>query len=79
MSNTIMNTTREDVNFFVNHLCVDSESSIEINGHYVTGTVSEKWNDEGDIEDYVAEYTIDGEEADEYDVYQLLGDEDSED
>lgn len=74
MSNTTIKTTKAEVDFFTSHLCVDSESSIEINGHYVTGTVSEKWNDEGDIEDYVAEYTIDGEEADEYDVYQLLED-----
>lgn len=78
MSNTAIKTTREEVNNFTSHLCADSESSIEINGHYVTGTVKTVWNDEGDIDDYVAEYTIDGEEADEYDVYQLL-DESNED
>lgn len=78
MSNTAIKTTREEVNHFTSHLCADSESSIEINGHYVTGTVKTVWNDEGDIDDYVAEYTIDGEEADEYDVYQLL-DESNED
>lgn len=78
MSNNAIKTTREEVNHFTSHLCADSESSIEINGHYVTGTVKTVWNDEGDIDDYVAEYTIDGEEADEYDVYQLL-DESNED
>lgn len=76
MSNTAIKITREEVNHFTSHLCIDSESSIEINGHYVTGTVKTVWNDEGDIDDYVAEYTIDGEEADEYDVYQLLDESD---
>lgn len=66
--------TREEVYAFISNLCADSESVIEINGHYVTGTVETIWNEEYDVDDYEARYTIDAEDADEYDILQLLED-----
>ena len=38
-------TCRADVRSWLNELAVDSESSIEIGGKYVTGAVTEKWDE----------------------------------
>lgn len=73
MTNTINNNTEmlNRVRIFINMLCVDSENSMIIGTHYITGTIVEVLDDEGDIYDYERRFTIDGEEADEYDVLRL--------
>ena len=64
-------STRRELRNFIDSLCVDAISIFETtDGHRITGRVIDTFNDEGDI-DYKYHFTIDGEDADEYDVLNL--------
>ena len=66
----------EAVERFIDHLCVDSESCMTIENDtdefVITGIVEEEYDDEGDICDYVRSFTINGYDADEFEVLDIV-------
>ena len=54
-----------------NHLVADDTDSIKIGSHYVTGGIKEIYDAKRDCPEYVYEFSIDNESADETEVRRL--------